>query len=851
MRNSILMIVFLVFSICHLQAQMQFAEGDSAIVRLQPQYNKVSKFHKLLFGENYRKEWDAPVKLPMIRLSHISDGLTVVRRGGGMQTASLRLKDKNGKEWALRSVEKNPEVVLPEPFRQTFAREWVEDAMSAQHPYAALMIPVIANAVKVPHSSPMIGLVMPDSALGPHARDFVNKVCLLEEREPLGESEDTEEMMEDLNKDHDNSFDKKVFIRARLLDLLISDWDRHPDQWRWLDTLKGKGKYYVAIPRDRDQALYINEGLFPFIASIPGLVPTLQGLDKKISNVKYSLYKSNFLNPYPASYLSYSEWMDLTKAFTKAVTDSVLEAALQRLPPEIYQIRHDELLNTLKSRRDAIPAAMQSFYRFIHKIVDIRISDKHEWVSIRSTNNKALQVSIFKKSKEGAVSDTILSGYFEPDITKEIRLFVADGWDSVTIDNPTSPIRIRLVGGKGRKVYHVLQAKKKIKLYGRNDNTRFAGASNRLIQHLSNDSLNTAIERSNPYHVTIPILTVGYNIDDGVLLGIAFKHIHQGFRKKPYGSLHQVSITHSLSTHAYRFRYKAEWMQALGKADVTLQAQVNAPNNTINFFGRGNETRYVKGDNRLNYYRARFSSYLLEPAVRFAGNKESSISIGPSYQLYTYDRSDNKDRFIQNAKLFYAYDSATLDRQKVHAGLVVLFTHDKRNNKIIPTSGVFSSIRMQGYTGLNKYSKSFVQVIPEVGFYKSLNSKSTIVLAERLSGGVTIGKTAFYQSLFLGAHENLWGYRQYRFAGQHRLSNNLELHVKLADINGYILPGQIGCFGFYDVGRVWEQNEKSKKWHQGVGGGLYFAPAQMVVITAVAGYSKEGWYPQVGMGFRF
>jgi outer membrane translocation and assembly module TamA len=120
-----------------------------------------------------------------------------------------------------------------------------------------------------------------------------------------------------------------------------------------------------------------------------------------------------------------------------------------------------------------------------------------------------------------------------------------------------------------------------------------------------------------------------------------------------------------------------------------------------------------------------------------------------------------------------------------------------------------------------------------------------------VGGVVTVGKTAFYQSAFLGGHENLLGYRQYRFAGQHSMYNNLELRVRLADVASYILPGQLGLVGFYDVGRVWEKNESSDLWHQGTGGGLYFSPAQMALFQFVVGYSNEGVYPYFTMGFRF
>ena len=68
-----------------------------------------------------------------------------------------------------------------------------------------------------------------------------------------------------------------------------------------------------------------------------------------------------------------------------------------------------------------------------------------------------------------------------------------------------------------------------------------------------------------------------------------------------------------------------------------------------------------------------------------------------------------------------------------------------------------------------------------------------------------LGKTPFYQSLFLDGQNNLSSYRLYRFAS-------------------YIVPGQIGILGFYDVGRVWEKGEHSDKWYNGTGGGFYVAP---------------------------
>lgn len=243
--------------------------------------------------------------------------------------------------------------------------------------------------------------------------------------------------------------------------------------------------------------------------------------------------------------------------------------------------------------------------------------------------------------------------------------------------------------------------------------------------------------------------------------------------------------------------------------------------------------------------------YQVVPGFRWRGDNGSSFSMGPSFQFYHYDPEDNTGRLTSDPSLIGSYDSTTIDRDKSHLGLVLSYTNDKKNNKLFTTWGFNINIRVQGFMGLNTYSKSFVQIIPEIALYKPLNAAKTIILTERLGGGVSFGKTTFYQSLFIGGHENLLGYRQYRFAGQHSFYNNLELRVKLTEFASYILPGQFGFIGLFDIGRVWENKDNSGKFHKGVGGGFYFTPAQLVVLQIVASYSKEGWYPYFTMGFRF
>src|SRR5690606_20286728 len=103
----------------------------------------------------------------------------------------------------------------------TFAEDFVDDAVSAQHPYSALMVPPIANAAKVPHTNPIIGVIASDTALGVHNLLMANMLALLEEREPLGKSDNTLKMLAKIYKNNNDSFDAKTFLRSRMLDLLL------------------------------------------------------------------------------------------------------------------------------------------------------------------------------------------------------------------------------------------------------------------------------------------------------------------------------------------------------------------------------------------------------------------------------------------------------------------------------------------------------------------------------------------------------------------------------------------------------------------------------------------------------
>ncbi|MGO4877963.1 BamA/TamA family outer membrane protein [Pedobacter psychrotolerans] len=825
--------------------------ADSIFVRIKPEYDSVGRFHRYVFGENYRKEYAERTKVPVLHVSKMKGGLKATQRGGGNQSRSLRLEDKDGKEYVLRSIEKYPEVLLPEALRNTFAKDVIKDNMSAQHPFSALVVPDLADAAKIPHTNPVIGWVSPDDGLGEFESAFANTLCLFEEREPVGESDSSPKMDKKLTDDNDNKLDGPAWVKARSLDVLLGDWDRHEDQWRWKETKTKDGSNYTPVPRDRDQVFFRSDGFLQRFTQSSSLLPMMQGYERPIQNINWFLWEGREISSRWTANITEDEFNQIVKDFCANYNDAVFEKALRKLPEPSYSLHHDEFLKRLRERVASLPKLMNDYYHFFNRIVDIEVTNKNERIKISDTKENGLRVKINKISKEGNIKDELFDRKFDPKVTKEIRVYMHNGNDSLILDNKNSAIKIRIIGGKGEKYYDFANSNGRVKLYGRTDKATYAGNDqNKINKIISNDTANFSYIPKDMYVRRSYNLNAGYNRDDGILLGLIYKQTNPGFRKQPWGNSQTVSFLHSFSTRAFRFNYKGEWLKALGKGDLLVNGYAFAPNNNQNFFGLGNDTHFDEHGDDIRYYRARFNLYQVDAAIRWRKPK-STFSVGPSYQYYKFNREDNEGRFILNADQLHSADSLTVRNEKMFAGAIVNFTNNTRDNDLLPTLGSFVDFKLLGYKGVNQYSNSFGQLTASIALYKNLDGRKNFILADRFGGGVTVGKPAFYQALYLGGQGNLQGYRQFRFAGEHIFYNNLELRAKLGDLVSYVLPGQIGLLGFYDVGRVWQRNEVSNTWHHGVGGGLYFAPASLTVVRFVMGHSSEGWYPYVSLNFRY
>lgn len=426
-----------------------------------------SGFHRFFWGDHNRALWTTPVKVPVFKLDSIYGGLAVEEKGGGFQTTSFTLRDSLGRSFALRSIDKDPMDVLSPFWQKTFVANIVRDQTSAANPFGALVVPALAEATGVYHANSGIYYVpASDTSFGVHAPAVQGKLFLLQEKfeSPADLTPafggavafaDSEDALLNRYEQNTHHFDQKAFARARLLDLLVGDWDRHKGQWEWAVEKRGQEHIYLPVPKDRDQVfLRMGDGLVPSIATSKFLVRKFHSFDKDFDDVKAYMINSDFLDARLLHELSLPEWREIALDMQADLTNDVIERAFRQLPEPIYEQVGQQMFANLKSRRDLLPAIAEKMYSILAEEVTIPGTDAVEQFIVNRLDDEQTEVTMHRKATTGVPARQLYHRIFNRRETKQITLHGLAGDDTFVVKGKVDEgILVKLNGGLGEDTF--------------------------------------------------------------------------------------------------------------------------------------------------------------------------------------------------------------------------------------------------------------------------------------------------------------------------------------------------------------------------------------------------------------
>src|SRR5690606_15477654 len=413
-------------------------------------------------------------------------------------------------------------------FDDTASEKLVKDVFTGSHPYAPLVVGTLSDAIGVYHLNPRLFYIPKQNALGDFNNEFGDELYLLEEHASDGHTElaggkftgdiiSTMDMMEELHSDEDVVIDQENYIRARLFDMLIGDWDRHQDQWRWLEFKENGKTVFRALPRDRDQAFSIMSDGFMLSAGV-ALIPMARVLRKYSPDL--TDVKGVNMEPYPLDMallvdIDKNEWDKQVQLITNKITDSIIDLAFSKIPKEVQDAGTVTLKETLKQRRANLQKIADRYYKVISKIGVVTGTNKDDYIKIETAENGITTVTAFRK-KEGNVTDQFHRRTYYPETTKEIWVYGLDDDDTFEVTGKNNKIKIRLIGGLDKDEFKVA-SKNNVVVYDYKSEENSVSEAKKVRIKFSNDYTTNRYDYEKLKNNTNQIIpTIGANPDDGL-----------------------------------------------------------------------------------------------------------------------------------------------------------------------------------------------------------------------------------------------------------------------------------------------------------------------------------------------
>jgi hypothetical protein len=824
-------------------------QSASTVTTAAGERYRAGVLHRWILGRHYRDLWTTPVAVEVLDLATFAGGLEPLRTGGGMQTRSLRFLGSDGREYAFRSVDKDPSPVLDSILRETFVDDLVQDGISAAHPFGALVAPPILEAAGVLHVEPALVVMPDDPALGVFREEFAGMLGMIEERPDENEGQRSsfretrrvvasETLVERLARGPDDRVDAPAFLKARLIDVFLGDWDRHRGQWRWATYDDDEPRRWLPVPTDRDQAFSKFDGVATRIVSL--YMPQFVRFDEGYPSLTRLHWNARELDRWFLSGLERAAWDSIGREVVASLDDQVLARAVGRLPPEIRALNGAELTAALRTRRDRLPEAWDAFYRLLARRVDVRLTDDDDVVSLARPRAGATRVSAAGADD----AEPYFSRTFASSETEEVRVYLGAGDDEVQLlGGAEDGIMVRLIGGPGDDVFDFRGPDSRIRLYDAEGGDVVLGASAPAIDDKRFEEwVWSAEDRDQPRdwgRRVLPIFWSSYSSDLGLFLGGGAALETYGFRKRPFANGFDFRAGFAPALEKFRLEIDGRMNRASSPFFLTVGTRVSRLD-VIHYYGLGNNSA-GGGDAGFHDVDQTAASARVGLGVTLGMGIDFSAGV-VAERLSTRDRPG---RFYGTLGSVYGGGRFVQVSGAARLRLDPLAVSPRTAHRVrLGLSGAF-------FPDLFDAERGFGKLAADVSALLAASPMPRVSLALRASGEEVWGKFPWHQAAFLGGAGSLNGWDVQRFAGDVAVSGGAELRLRLGRPR-IVVPVSLGVFGFGDAGRVYLDGASPGGWHTSTGGGIWLQPVlQPYMIRAGIGVGAEATKLFVTLGLPY
>lgn len=808
------------------------------------------------WGRHYRYAYGVAVEAPVAFLDTLYGGLTPERAGGGNQTVSLRLLDKAGRGYNLRALAKSPYSYLKSfgfndlnakaYFSETLPAELIADFYTAAHPYGAFVIADLAHQINLKHTHPQLFYVPKQRALGDFNKEHGNKLYMLE-RKPDGDFEnfhmfgnsdeviDTFELFEALRNDENNQVDEAEYIRARIFDMLVGDWDRHEGQWSWSKREEGEKNIYAPVPRDRDQVFANFDGKYlEFLQKFMSGTRVLAKYGPDIEFVKYFSESAINLDRAIIQRSGPEVWREqvlfIQKQLDKEAVSRAFASAPKEIQDEVWAKIQDHLLLRKKNLGDIVDRYLAYFLKF----QTLKGTDKDDIFFIDHNNSDSLHISAFR-IKDGEKGSKLFERSYTRNETNEIWVYGLDDKDVFNVSGSAkSNIKMVLAGGLEEDVY-TIENGGGIAVYdqksSKNEIQKSGGAKLRISDNYANHIYNPEVRPSSSNFMEPNMI---FNPDEGVVPQLRIGKETMGLERNPFTSMWAVDIRYVSLTQAIEVIPELHFANIFGRWNFKIDGRLTSNNYTENFFGFGNSSsnqgqsfdanrilvQYLQGG--LGVYRSGSYGHNFEFGIHY-----KSVSTEPT-PLATLGNAADHLEFI-DLGLRYGYKSL--------------------DNEEFPTRGMRTALEATMYDNLAAVPTTWA-LGAGLELWNALEPSGNLVLKNKFQGQWREGSMIpFYHSARLGGDSGLRAYRQHRFTGRTTFSTSADMRYKFRPIKTALFPVRLNTFVGYDLGSVWHPSSSSNRWYESYGGGLNISMASLVSLHTSYFKGSEGGRFTMGLYF--